>query len=80
MWQAFKNLKSGTVHAVSLPTGMSPHGSAIGWALVETPEPLSCHYCLQFAFQWCNSNPELMALLPADVAGNAIAERMEIKI
>ena len=49
MWIAFKNVETGTVHAVSLPAGMSPHGFAMAWPLEETKEPLTCHLCLQFA-------------------------------
>ena len=66
MWQAFKNVESGTVHAVSMPSGMSPHGFAMDWGLVETDEPLTCHLCLQFAFRWRNQDAGLKAMLPVD--------------
>jgi hypothetical protein len=71
MWKTFKNVKSGTVHAVALPSGMSPHGSAMGWALAETHESLSCRQCLQFAFQWRKQNAQLKAMLPADADGGS---------
>ena len=67
MWQAFKNVSSGTVHAVSLPAGMSPHGFAMNWGLVETDEPLTCQLCLIFAYEWRRTNPALNAMLPADL-------------
>jgi hypothetical protein len=82
MWKPFKNIGSRTVHAVSLPSGMSPHGFAMNWALAETPESVTCHLCLLFAHQWRNRNPELKALLPANVAGrrvNPMADRLEAK-
>jgi hypothetical protein len=67
MWQAFKNVSSGTVHAVSLPSGMSPHGFAMSWGLVETDEPLTCQLCLMFAYEWRRTNAALNAMLPADL-------------
>jgi hypothetical protein len=67
MWQAFKNVSSGTVHAVLMPSGMSPHGYAMDWALVETDEPLTCRWCLIFAYEWRRTNPALNAMLPAEM-------------
>ena len=67
MWQTFKNVESGTVHAVSLPSGMSPHGFAMDWALAETHEPLTCQLCLMFAYQCRRTNPALNTMLPADL-------------
>jgi hypothetical protein len=67
MWQAFKNIESGTVHAVAVPAGMSPHGFAMNWGLVATDEPLTCQLCLMFAYEWHRTNPGLNALLPADL-------------
>ena len=66
MWLAFKHVKTGIVHAVSLPRGMSPHGYALDWPLVKTDAPLSCHLCLQFAFGGRFQDARLHALLPAD--------------
>jgi hypothetical protein len=66
MWTAFKNVDTGTVHAVSLPKGMSPHGFAMDWPLAETKEPLTCPICLKFAFQWCGRDTELQAMLPGE--------------
>jgi hypothetical protein len=70
MWKAFKNVETGTVHAVSVPRGMSPHGFAMNWPLEETHEPLTCHLCLQFAFQWRHSEAALNAMLPAGLGSN----------
>jgi hypothetical protein len=67
MWTACKNIESGVVHAVSLPAGMSPHGFAMDWPVVETNEPVTCHLCLQFAFRWRNQQAELNELLPAEL-------------
>jgi hypothetical protein len=75
MWVAFKNVETGTVHAVSLPAGMSPHGFAMDWPLAETKEPLTCHLCLQFAFRWRNQDAGLEAMLPAEVGGRGVQER-----
>jgi len=69
-WKAFKNVETGVVHAVLLPKGMSPHGFAMDWPLAETQEPLTCHLCLQFAFQWHRSEAALKAMLPAELASN----------
>jgi hypothetical protein len=67
MWVAFKNVETGTVHAVSLPAGMSPHGFAMDWPLAETKEPLTCYLCLQFAFRWRHQDAGLEAMLPGEV-------------
>jgi hypothetical protein len=75
MWKALKNVETGIVHAVRLPQGMSPHGFAMDWPLVETQEPLTCHLCLQFAFQWRYRHAELHAMLPSDFDGCGGAER-----
>jgi len=69
MWTAFKNVESGMVHAVSMPSGMSPHGFAMDWPLVETDEAVSCHTCLQFAFRGRNHNSRLRAMLPDVLRG-----------
>jgi hypothetical protein len=75
MWKAFKNVETGVVHAVSMPRGMSPHGFAMNWSLVETAEPLTCHLCLQFAFQGRFQSAELHAMLPSGFDGCGGAER-----
>jgi hypothetical protein len=75
MWKAFKNVESGTVHAVSLPSGMSPHGFAMNWGLVETDEPLTCQLCLISAYEWRRTNPALNAMLPADLRTKGVQER-----
>ena len=75
MWKAFKNVETGTVHAVSLVSGMSPHGFAMDWPLVETAEPLTCHQCLQYAFRRQNAANELNALLPTEMVGHKEPER-----
>jgi hypothetical protein len=67
MWTAFKNVETGTVHAVSLPGGMSPHGFAMGWPLEQTTERLTCHLCLQFAHRWRDQDAGLKAMLPVDI-------------
>ena len=67
MWKAFKNVETGTVHAVSLPAGMCPHGFAMNWALAEADEPLTCQLCLIFAYRYRRTNPALNAMLPADL-------------
>jgi len=64
MWKAYKNVETGIVHAVRLPAGMSPHGHAMNWPLVETDAPLSCHLCLQFAYEWRFRDTDLFAMLP----------------
>jgi hypothetical protein len=66
MWKAFKNVETGMVHAVSLPGGMSPHGFAMDWGLVETDEPLNCHWCLHFAYRGGSQANGLWALLPVE--------------
>ena len=75
MWIAFKNVETGTVHAVSLPGGMSPHGFAMAWPLEETKEPLTCHLCLQFASRWRKQDSGLEALLPGAAGGRGNQER-----
>jgi len=67
MWKALKNVETGTIHAVSMPTGMCPHGFAMDWPLVETSEPLTCHQCLQHAYWRRYQDAGLKALLPADM-------------
>jgi hypothetical protein len=64
MWKAFKNVETGVVHAVKLPTGRTPHGYAMDWPMEETREALTCHVCLQFAFQWAWRDAALAAMLP----------------
>lgn len=64
MWRAFKNVETGVVHAVKVPEGRTPHGFAMDWPLAETGEPLTCHLCLQFAFEWRWREPALAAMLP----------------
>jgi hypothetical protein len=66
MWTAFKNVETGTVHAVSLPGGMSPHGFAMGWPLEQTTQPLTCHLCLRFAHRWGAQDAGLKAMLRVD--------------
>ena len=66
MWKAFKNVETGTVHAVSLPAGMSPHGFAMDWPLEQTDAPVTCHLCLQFAFRGRDQDAGLKAMLPAN--------------
>jgi hypothetical protein len=75
MWIAFKNVETGTVHAVSLPAGMSPHGFAMAWPLEETKEPLTCHLCLRFASRWRKQDSGLEALLPGAAGGRGNQER-----
>jgi hypothetical protein len=75
MWVVFKNVETGTVHAVSLPAGMSPHGFAMAWPLEETKGPLTCHLCLQFAFRWRNQDAGLEAMLSAEAGGRGDQER-----
>ncbi len=65
-------METGTVHAVSLPSGMSPHGFAMDWPMAETQEGVNCHLCLQFALRWRASEPALDALLPAEVRTNPV--------
>jgi len=67
MWKALKNVETGIIHAVSMPTGMCSHGFAMDWPLVETSEPITCHQCLQHAFEWRWHDGGLKALLPADL-------------
>ena len=57
MWRAFKNVESGTVHTVSMPSEIIQHGFAMDWGLVETDEPLTCQLCLIFAYEWRRTNP-----------------------
>jgi len=75
MWQAFKNVSSGTVHAVSLPSGMSPHGFAMDWGLAQTDEPLSCQLCLMIAYLWRSTDFGLNAMLPAELRAKEVRER-----
>jgi hypothetical protein len=72
MWKSFKNVETGTVHAVSLPGGMSPHGFAMDWPMVETGAPLTCLLCLQFAYRWGGQDNGLWAMLPGE--GNKTAK------
>ena len=76
MWRTFKNVSSGTVHAVALPSGMSPHGFAMDLALAETDEPLTCQLCLVFAYEWRRTNPALNAMLPADLRCGSESTRL----
>jgi len=69
MWTAFENVETGTVHAVSLPAGMSPHGFAMAWPLAATEKPLTCHLCLQFALRWRQQDAGLEVLLPREAGG-----------
>jgi hypothetical protein len=64
MWTAFRNFKSDTVHAISFPAGMSPHGFAMYWPLEETSEKIPCHLCLKFALRWHEQDEGLAGLLP----------------
>ncbi len=64
MWKSFKNVETGVVHAVLMPLGMTPHGFALNWPLVETDEPVSCHLCLQFAYGGRRVSAALNAMLP----------------
>ena len=66
MWKAFKNVETGAVHAVLMPDGMSPHGFAMHWPMVETDESLTCHLCLRFAYQYCYRDAALMDMLPRE--------------
>lgn len=66
MWKAFKNAETGLVHAVLMPKGMSPHGYAMDWPLVETEEPLTCPQCLQFAYERRSWDRQLCGLLPVE--------------
>jgi hypothetical protein len=50
-----------------MPRGMSPHGFAMDWPVVETDEPLSCHLCLQFALGYRKQHLELNGMLPAEL-------------
>jgi hypothetical protein len=69
MWMAFKNFKTQSVHAVSLPAGMSPHGFAMYWPLEQIEGPITCHLCLKFAQRWQEQDPGLEALLPRHLRG-----------
>jgi hypothetical protein len=75
MWTAFKNVETGTVHAVSLPAGMSPHGFAMNWPMEQTTEPLSCHLCLQFAFRYRGQDSRLETMLPREVGQPAAGKK-----
>jgi hypothetical protein len=77
MWRALKNVGSGTVHAVALPSGMSPYGFAMDWGLVETDDPLTCQLCLMFAYQYRRANPVLNAMLPADLRCSGESTRLQ---
>jgi hypothetical protein len=68
MWIAFKNFKTNTIHAVSLPAGMSPHGFAMYWPLEQMEDgPITCQLCLKFALRWREQDAGLAALLPASL-------------
>lgn len=69
MWTAFKNVESGMVHVVSVPSGMSPHGFAMDWPMAETDEPVTCNLCLKFAFAGRNHDARLKAMLPDELRG-----------
>ncbi len=64
MWRAFRNERTGEVHAVKVPEGTTPHGSASDQPLAETRELLTCSRCLRFAFERRWAEPTLMAMIP----------------
>lgn len=67
MWQAFKNVETGVIHAVKVPGGRTPHGFAFDWPLVETAAPLTCHLCLRYAYAHRRQAPALEAMLPVEM-------------
>ena len=75
MWKAFKNIESGVVHAVKMPEGVTPHGFAMNWPVIETEEPLSCPMCLRAAYEWRFRVPEFYALLPENYQVPGTSER-----
>ena len=77
MWTKFKNIESGIVHAVSFPGGMTCHGFALNWPLLNTNEPLTCNMCLQFAYRWREQDAGLDALLPAKLKGQGGSTPMD---
>jgi hypothetical protein len=73
MWMAFENIETKTVHAVSFPAGMSPHGFAMDWPLEQTEKPVTCGLCLKFALRWRDQDAGLAALLPAHLCESGIS-------
>ena len=77
MWVAVKNVETGTVHAVSHPSGTSAHGLlTMSWPMEQTYEAVNCRECLHFLYRWRLREPALEALLSkGNLSRPAQAER-----